>query len=309
MLVDLWERGTYRLVTLGGPGGVGKTQVAAEIGSRLAAQFGDGVVSVDLTPVRDPTAALTAIAAALGVADQGPMSLWEQVVAVLRDRHCASSASTRSRRWSPPAAVRLFRERAQAVGVDLPEDPAITEICRRLDGLPLAIELAAARTPLFPPAAMLARMDDRLALLTSGAHDLPAASAWMSLANVAIMRGDLDRVGELAEQARVVARDLADPRARAETLLILSWHAFHRGQPDRVRTLGTETLRLFRGLDDTGQIAEALRLLGTSATLYGSYDEAMPLSPKARHCISTVATSSARPSSRSGTRGAQHRRF
>jgi predicted ATPase/class 3 adenylate cyclase/DNA-binding XRE family transcriptional regulator len=75
-------------------------------------------------------------------------------------------------------AVRLFVERVQAVRADfvltLENAPVIAEICRRLDGLPLAIELAAARVKLFPPHVLLARLDDRFALLSGGARDLPA---------------------------------------------------------------------------------------------------------------------------------------
>jgi predicted ATPase/class 3 adenylate cyclase len=75
-------------------------------------------------------------------------------------------------------AVRLFIARAQAVKAEFAvtnaNAPAVAEICVRLDGLPLAIELAAARVKLFPPQALLARLDNRLKLLTGGAHDLPA---------------------------------------------------------------------------------------------------------------------------------------
>jgi predicted ATPase/class 3 adenylate cyclase len=81
-------------------------------------------------------------------------------------------------RLSQYSAVRLFIERAQDVVPDFAVTnetaPAVAEICARLDGLPLAIELAAARTRLLPPAALLGRLDRRLALLTGGARDLPA---------------------------------------------------------------------------------------------------------------------------------------
>jgi predicted ATPase/DNA-binding SARP family transcriptional activator len=74
-------------------------------------------------------------------------------------------------------AIPLFAERAEAVKPDFrrtdANDPVVGEICRRLDGLPLAIELAAARVVLFPPAALLARLDQRLSLLTRGGRDQP----------------------------------------------------------------------------------------------------------------------------------------
>jgi predicted ATPase/class 3 adenylate cyclase len=75
-------------------------------------------------------------------------------------------------------AVRLFIDRAQAVKPDFAVDnenaPAVAEICHRLDGLPLAIELAAARVRMLPPQAMLARLEQRLPFLTTGARDAPA---------------------------------------------------------------------------------------------------------------------------------------
>ena len=89
------------------------------------------------------------------------------------------------RRKPPPTAeqlsqyeaVRLFIERAQAVKADFTIDnaigPAVAEICWRLDGLPLAIELAAARVRMLPPQAMLTRLEQRLPMLTGGARDAP----------------------------------------------------------------------------------------------------------------------------------------
>ncbi len=76
------------------------------------------------------------------------------------------------------AAVALFIQRAQAVKLDFQvaptTAPVVTEICRRLDGLPLAIELAAARIRLLPPQALLERLRKRLTLLTGGPRDVPA---------------------------------------------------------------------------------------------------------------------------------------
>src|SRR6266516_5349710 len=72
-----------------------------------------------------------------------------------------------------PAAVALLRERALAVGRDVPEGETAEAICRRLDSLPLAIELAAARSKLLSPDALLSRLDNALPLLTSGARDAP----------------------------------------------------------------------------------------------------------------------------------------
>lgn len=233
-LVDLVREGHYRLVTVGGPGGVGKTRVAIEVARLLAADFPDGVVPVDLTSARVVPAAQSAIAAALGVTDEGPMSLWERVASALADRDLlllldnveqvvrvrtnvlellaacpgltvlvtsrvplgvrgervcriapleVPPSDAAERNGPDYAAVQLFRERAEAAGAQLPAnqetDAAVTAICRRLDGLPLAIELAAARTALLHPAALLARLRHRLPLLTGGPSDLPARQQTM----------------------------------------------------------------------------------------------------------------------------------
>jgi predicted ATPase/transcriptional regulator with XRE-family HTH domain len=224
-------RDDVRLVTLTGPGGVGKTRVALQAAADVQDRFEHGACFVDLAPVSDPGRVVAAIAQALGLQDAARRALLDAVVDALRARHLllvldnfeqvlpaatdvdallracprltvlATSRAPLQLRAEhefpvPPlslplagqslapdaltgyAAVALFVERATAVSPDFAITAenalAIVEICVRLDGLPLAIELAAARTRLFPPRAMLARLERRLPLLADGPRDLPA---------------------------------------------------------------------------------------------------------------------------------------
>jgi non-specific serine/threonine protein kinase len=223
------------LVTLTGPGGVGKTRLAVRVGEEMAADFPSGAVFVPLAAIRDPGLVLPAIAGVLGVREAGDLPLVERLAAFVRDRGllllldnleqlldaatdiaallAASPGLTilaTSRAplrisgertfdvsplglpgWTeesgsePPLAeleraeaVRLFVARAHAVRTDFAlteaNAAAVAEVCRRLDGLPLAIELAAARVPVLPPPALLSRLRRRLPLLTGGARDAPA---------------------------------------------------------------------------------------------------------------------------------------
>jgi predicted ATPase len=205
-----------RLVTVTGPGGIGKTRLALAAARTVAGEFPGGAVFVPLAAVVEPALVLSTVADAVGaraepgvqvvdalaatIGDARTLLLldnFEQVVnaaadvAALLERTPAVAALVTSRsvlrlrferQYSVPpltgsAAVRLFTERAAAVrpGFRLTEanTPAVTELCRRLDGLPLAIELAAARIRLLPPEALLARMDRRLDVLGSGPVDLP----------------------------------------------------------------------------------------------------------------------------------------
>jgi excisionase family DNA binding protein len=229
------ESSGRRLVTLIGPGGVGKTRLAVQAATDLRAEFPEGVWFVELAPVRDPALVATTVAHALGArlrADRPPA---QTLTTVIRDRslllvldnveHLLPAASlvaemlaacsnlvilatSRSRLnltgeftlTVPPltlptvethagaspvpvetvsgaAAVRLFVARAQAVDASfrLTNDnvAAVAELCRRVDALPLAIELAAAQTRLFSPLALLSRMERRLPLLTGGPRDQP----------------------------------------------------------------------------------------------------------------------------------------
>ena len=218
-----------RLLTLTGPGGVGKTRLAIRAASEAPDTYPDGVWFVPLAPVRDPALVPATIAHAFEIRESALRSPEEAVREFLRDRRAllvldnfehlldaaplvvdllaacpALTVLVTSRgvlRVSgehtiavPPMSlpgqgggdlsldasdgVRLFVERARAARDDfrLTEENGadIAEVCRRLDGLPLAIELAAARVAHLPPRPMLQRLGQRLPLLTGGPRDQPA---------------------------------------------------------------------------------------------------------------------------------------
>jgi len=218
-----------RLVTLTGPGGVGKSRLMVEAARRLGPGFADGARFVELAAVSAAELVAPAIATGLGLSTSAgqltadlesflrPRRLllavdnFEQVIGaapLLAELLAAApglvvlATSRMVLRISgehefpvtplpvPPAgappdpgqlrryaSVDLFTERAHAVspGFELTggNAAAVAEICRRLDGLPLAIELAAARVRLLPPQALAARLGQRFSLLTGGARDLP----------------------------------------------------------------------------------------------------------------------------------------
>ena len=219
-----------RLVTLTGPGGVGKTRLALAAGKRLRDEFSGGVVFVPLDAVTQPPMVLDRIGCAVGadlartgsplqaLAEQFGDDRWllvldnlEQVVQVASDlgellTRCPRVAILATSRTAlglraereypvPPLplptggtdvtaaelsaspAVALFVDRARAVrpGFALTEDNAavVAEICRRLEGLPLAIELAAARIRLLDPVQLLARLGESLDALGTAPVDLP----------------------------------------------------------------------------------------------------------------------------------------
>jgi predicted ATPase/DNA-binding XRE family transcriptional regulator len=219
-----------RLLSLTGPGGIGKTRLGLEVAGRVLDQFADGVCFVALAPISDSTLVLSAIAQALQVKqgarqsvvyaleeylrerqlllvldnferllEAGPplaqllaacprlkVLLTSRVVLCLQGEHTYEvsplTLATAGNRPSPEElgwydGIRLFLQRAQAANsrftITTENAAAVIELCRRLDGLPLAIELAAARVRLLSPEAVLARLGNRLGLLTGGARDLP----------------------------------------------------------------------------------------------------------------------------------------
>ena len=227
-LTELLE--SSRLLTLTGPGGIGKTSLAIELGARCASAFPGGVYFVDLSLVLDPSLVPREIADGLGLAEHPGASDLEQIEERLAGRvsllildnfeqvvHAAAvvaellalcpkvtviatsriplALSAEQEYPVPPLglplpdaeevddplaewpAVRLFVERARRVRPGFTLSPAnleaVSELCRRLDGLPLAIELAAARIKMFSPAALVERISRRLDLLGGRYVDRP----------------------------------------------------------------------------------------------------------------------------------------
>ena len=204
------------IVTLTGPGGVGKTRLAFHAAAQVAPDFDDGVVVAELGSLRDPDLVLPVIARMLGLTDTGTRPVAAQLVDFLYSRRlllvldnleqvvevapqladlivrCPYLKILATSRvvlrlsgehdipvepLPAPEAIELFVARAQAASpafaLTAANQRAVAGICARLDGLPLAIELAAARITSLPPAPLLERLEDTLSLLTGGARDQP----------------------------------------------------------------------------------------------------------------------------------------
>ena len=201
-LVDRLE--SRRLVTITGPGGTGKTRLALQVAAELVGSVADGVFWVPLGALADSSLVASEIAQAIGAPDDLGAFLRDRELMLVLDNfeHLLGAAATvadllatapslrmlaTSRAplrisgeveypldpLSPVDGVALFVERARAVGRAIEPDATIEAICTRLDSLPLAIELAAARTRLLPPGTLLTRLGRALPLLIDGARDAP----------------------------------------------------------------------------------------------------------------------------------------
>src|SRR5215211_3072786 len=170
-LVALLSNGT-RLLTLTGPGGTGKTRLALQVAAEVVGTMEDGVFWVPLIGLSDPELLTSELAQTLGAPDD--LVACARVRVLVTSRAPLRIAGEQEFRVEPldaGDAATLFVERARAVGRELTPDATVEQICRRLDGLPLAVELAAARTKLLAPERLLGRLDSVLPILTGGARD------------------------------------------------------------------------------------------------------------------------------------------
>jgi len=257
-----------RLLTLTGPGGTGKTRLGLQAAAEAAERFPDGVFWVPLAPLRDPELVLEAAGQALGAQDGPAEHIGDRRLLLLLDNfeHVVDASAELSELLAacpnlrllvtsrellrvpgeqaypvPPHEPRdgeeLFLARARAARPDFLPTPAVAELCARLDNLPLALELAAARVRVLSPEQLLERLSQRLDLLRAGrgadprqqtlratiewSHDLLAADEQRLFARLAVFRGgctldaaegvcdaDLDTLESLVDKSLVRVREV-----------------------------------------------------------------------------------------------------
>jgi non-specific serine/threonine protein kinase len=259
-VLGLLSRENVRLLTLTGPGGTGKTRLGAQAAGLASGDYTHGVWWVPLASLQDPKLVLPAAGRALGsendlaeyIADKRLLILFDNFEHVLEAAadlaallgacphldllvtsreplHVTGEQEYPVPPLLPEEGVGFFLARARAVEPGFLADDAVPEICRRLDELPLALELAAARVKALSSRQILARLEQRLPLLTGGARDLPerqrtlrATIAWSYelladeeqhlFARLSVFRGGctIECAGEVAEADLDVLQSLID---------------------------------------------------------------------------------------------------
>jgi predicted ATPase/class 3 adenylate cyclase len=299
--IDELLEGGARLVTLTGPGGSGKTRLALQAAAELADEFADGVFFVPLAPLADARGVPGAVAQALGLRPDDDLHAYlasrrlllvldntehldgaEQLVAdmlvgdvvvLVTSRspvHLSAELELAIEPLADDAAAELFSLRAAAVGRSVAPDATIVELCRRLDNLPLAVELAAARAKLLPPEAILERLEQALPFLTGGPRDAPerqqtlrATIEWshdllsdaerVALRRLAVFRGSfsLDAADAVASAdldtvAALVDKSLLKPVGKARFLMLETLREFALEQLDETGETEPTALRYAR---------------------------------------------------------------
>jgi predicted ATPase/class 3 adenylate cyclase len=293
-LAELTEllRDETRLVTVTGAGGSGKTRLALQVAAELASEFRDGVFFVPLAPIQDAALVAPTIAQATGVRDLDDLRELEVLVVVDNLEHLLPAASdlgsliadaanvtllvtSRVRLrvaaeleyplepFAEDEAIEFFVDRARAVKRDVRRDPSVAEICRRLDGLPLALELAASRVKVLDPPLLLERLGRRLPVLTGGARDAPVRQQTLRATiewSYALLEARLQAVfRRLAVFAGSFSLDAAEQVANAELDEISALVDWSLLKPiGEGRFLMLETIREYalEALEESGETEE-----------------------------------------------------
>jgi predicted ATPase len=307
-------------VTLAGPGGTGKTRLGLQVAAELVDDFKNGVFWVPLAALSDPSLVVPTIGQTLGAKDGLAEHIEDQRLLLLLDNfeqllpaapvladllaRCpnvkllvTSRAVLRVRAEHeyqvPPLpetdAVMLFVDRARVVKPGFDPDDAVAEVCRRLDGLPLAIELAAARIRVLSSRELLERLARRLPLLTGGPSDAPerqrtlrATIEWSYdlldedlkrlFGRVAIFPGSWTL--EAAEE--ICGADLDLVSSLIENSLVRRWESGRFGMLETIREFAVELLDRSREADALAQRhAEYYLALAESANLADEADSEM----------------------------------
>ena len=287
-VVSLARGDGVRLVTVTGAGGIGKTRLALQVAAELSEEHPDGVFWVPLAALRDPELVLQAVAQALGTTDKLSSHIGDRRMLILVDNleHLLDAApalgtllancprlqllvTSRERlaiageheyplaTLTDADAQQLFAERARALDPGFVPTPAVPELCRRLDNLPLALELAAARTKLFSAEQLVERLSQRLDLLRGGrdadarqqtlratiewSHELLDPGERQLFARLAVFAGgctleaaatvcdaDPDRLGSLIDKSLLRRRDAGAGEGRFWMLETIREYALER---------------------------------------------------------------------------------